>query len=178
MTDTESLAQAIDEEVRLSPYDPVWPSMFEIERERITALCSPHFLDVQHIGSTAVPGTPSKPVIDIMAGIVDMSVAEKLMRMLLDCGGYVTSEQFNATLSDRLWLMRHANGRRTHHLHIVVHGGAQWRLRLNFRNALRSNYELAARYHKLKITLADQIGYDREEYTRAKKDFVLAFSGA
>ncbi|MFY0989580.1 GrpB family protein [Halomonas sp. C05BenzN] len=171
MTDTESLERAIHERVMLVPSDPSWPARFDAERRRLLERFPAELLDVRHIGSTAIPGMPAKPIIDVMAGVVSMAVADTLFDPLLDFG-YVTSLEFNAGLTDRRWFMRHANGRRTHHLHVVVHDGDLWRQRLAFRDALRGDPVLAARYAALKRELASRHHRDREAYTRAKGDFI------
>ena len=173
MTESESLERAIREEVALVPYDSLWPDAFTTERERLTSLFPSQLLDVQHFGSTAVPGMPAKPIIDLLAGVESMAVADLLVEPLLN-SNYATSTEFNASLTDRRWFMRWANGRRTHHLHVVVLGGVEWRRRLHFRDVLRSNTELAHRYALLKKELAVHHGADREAYTRAKSEFVLS----
>lgn len=176
MTDDESLQLAIDEAVSLRPYDRNWPVLFEVERQRLLALFPGQMLDAQHFGSTAVEGMAAKPIIDILAGVPSMAVADLLIAPLTR-SGYATSAEFNATLSDRRWLMRHAQGRRTHHLHLVVLGAAAWRQRLHFRDALRADPELADRYLALKSRLALQHAADRERYTREKAGFVFSVSG-
>lgn len=175
MTESESLKRAIHEEVALVPYDPQWPSLFEAERERLERLF-PQFVDIQHFGSTAIPGMPAKPIIDLLGGVESMAVADSLVEPLLN-SRYTTSAEFNATLIDRRWFMRWASGRRTHHLHIVLFGGAEWRRRLRFRDMLRSDAEFAHRYALLKEELAAQHSVDREAYTRAKSEFVLSVIG-
>jgi len=176
VTESESLKRAIQEEVALVPYDPQWPSLFEAERNRLVRLFPTQFVDIQHFGSTAIPGMPAKPVIDLLAGVESMAIADSLVEPLLN-SSYTTSAEFNATLVDRRWFMRWANGRRTHHLHIVVHGGAEWRRRLRFRDMLRTDAELAHRYALLKGELAAQHSVDREAYTCAKSEFVLSVVG-
>lgn len=176
MTESESLERAIREEVALVPWDPSWTSLFETERERLMGLFPSQLLDVQHFGSTAIPGMPAKPIIDILAAVESMAVAQSLTRPLLQ-SSYTTSAEFNATLADRRWFMRWANGRRTHHLHIVVLGGTEWRRRLRFRDVLRADPQLAHRYALLKQELTVQHNADREAYTHAKTAFVLSVAG-
>jgi GrpB-like predicted nucleotidyltransferase (UPF0157 family) len=173
MTDEESLQRAIHERVILVPYDPDWPTRFAVERERLLGLFPTALREVQHIGSTAVPSLPAKPIIDLMAGVASLDVADGLIAPLLE-SGYVTSAEFNAALSDRRWLMRHADGHRTHHLHLVVHGERLWHERLAFRDALRSDPALAERYALLKAELAARHPDDREAYTRTKGEFIRA----
>ena len=76
MTEQESLVAAVHEEVKLHPYDPAWPSMFAAERQRLLALLPGAILLVEHIGSTAVPGMLSKPIIDLLAGVESMALAK------------------------------------------------------------------------------------------------------
>jgi len=99
--------------------------------------------------------------------------ADALIELLL-ASGYTTSAEFNATLTDRRWFMRHAMGRRTHHLHVVVFDGPQWHERLRFRDALRADARLAATYAALKARLVLEHRTDREAYTEAKAGFVRA----
>lgn len=173
MTEEESLHAAIYEDVELHSYDFSWPRLFEVERERLTSLYPGNFIDVQHIGSTAIPGLIAKPIIDILAGVQSITVAEQLA-LPLCLSGYTTSAELNESLSDRKWLMRWENGHRTHHLHLVVHGSTAWHERLKFRDALRSNPESAAKYAALKTQLAATYPKDREAYTDAKAEFVRA----
>ncbi|WP_320410516.1 GrpB family protein [Ensifer sp. LC499] len=47
--------------ITLVDYDSCWPSLFEERAPAITALLSPFVNEIQHIGSTAVPGLAAKP---------------------------------------------------------------------------------------------------------------------
>ncbi|NIC04890.1 GrpB family protein [Billgrantia bachuensis] len=177
MNEAQSLQRAIDEPVHMVDYDSAWPARFDTERRRLLERFPAELLDVQHIGSTAIPGMTAKSIIDIMAGVASMTVADTLFEPLLGYG-YVTSREFNAGLTDRRWFMRHAHGRRTHHLHVVVHDSTLWRQRLAFRNALRADPTQAIRYATLKRELASSHQTDREAYTRAKGDFVRSIVGS
>ena len=173
MTDEESLCAAIHEHVALHPHDASWPARFGAERDRLLALFPAIRVEVQHIGSTAVCGLVAKPIIDLLAGVESMAVAATLAPALCKAG-YTTSADFNASLADRQWFMRWADGRRTHHLHVVVHGGSVWHERLRFRDALRSSAALSERYAVLKSSLAGLHPNDREAYTDAKAGFIRA----
>ena len=169
--DARSLAAAIEESVSLHAPDPAWAGAFELERDRLLTLVPGVFVEIAHIGSTAVPGLAAKPIIDILAGVASLEGVDALVDRLCE-HGYATSNAFNATLTDRRWLMRWKDGHRTHHLHVVAHGGRPWRERLGFRDALRADPALAQRYAALKTRLAAEHRADREAYTAAKADFV------
>jgi GrpB-like predicted nucleotidyltransferase (UPF0157 family) len=56
--------------VEVLPYDDSWPAMFASEKELLAQVQSPWLAgEIEHVGSTAIPGMPAKPVIDIMAPI-------------------------------------------------------------------------------------------------------------
>jgi GrpB-like predicted nucleotidyltransferase (UPF0157 family) len=162
--------------VRLHPYDPEWPPAFAAECHRLLSLLPDAFVAIEHFGSTAVPGLMAKPIIDLLAGVRSMAVAEALTQPLI-AARYTTSSEFNDSLTDRKWFMRWADGHRTHHLHVVVHGSAAWQERIGFRDALRADPSLAARYAALKQKLAVEFAADREAYTNAKAEFVRASLG-
>lgn len=166
-----SLSSALNESVALLPYDPAWPGQFEAERTRLLDAFPGAFLAIEHFGSTAVPGLRAKPIIDILAGVESMARADALLDPLCECR-YTTSEAFNAGLVGRRWLMRFSRGRRTHHLHLVVHGSLQWRRRIRFRDALRADPGVAGEYQTLKEHLAEKFRADREAYSTAKDDFI------
>jgi GrpB-like predicted nucleotidyltransferase (UPF0157 family) len=163
---------AIHEEVSLAAYDAAWVARFVAERARLHAEF-PQLLEIEHFGSTAVPGMPAKPIIDILAGVESMAIADALFEPIL-AFGYTTSRAFNAMLADRRWFMRCANGRRTHHLHVVVFEGQAWTARIRFRDMLRSSTLLALQYAELKSALAVRYRHDREAYSEAKSAFVAA----
>lgn len=171
MTTDDSLNHAISEEVRLTAHDSQWAVRFVTERDRLMALLPGRFAAIEHIGSTGIARLAAKPIIDILAGVSAISEADALLQPLC-ANGYETSAEFNATLPDRRWLMRHACGRRTHHLHLVVFGGEPWVQHLQFRDLLRADAAIAARYERLKQELAEQYRHDREAYTHAKAAFI------
>ncbi|RBI66403.1 GrpB family protein [Vreelandella sulfidaeris] len=171
MDEAESLNRAIHEEVALFPYDANWPAMFEDERNRLLHVFPRDFLAIEHVGSTAVPGLSAKPIIDILAGVDSMARADALMEPLCRAK-YATSMEFNASLVGRRWLMRWAEGRRTHHLHLMVFSSPEWEQRLAFRDILCANANMAKQYERNKRRWATEFRSDREAYTAAKRDFI------
>ena len=58
--------------VVIVPYDPKWPELYKIEREAIKSNMAPYLQAIEHIGSTAIPGLPAKPIIDILGGVFNL----------------------------------------------------------------------------------------------------------
>ena len=61
----------------VADYDPNWPALFEQERASIESALGSLALVIEHIGSTAVPGLPSKPIIDLLVGVPSLEEARK-----------------------------------------------------------------------------------------------------
>lgn len=155
-----------DATVEIVDHDPAWAERFTAEHERLAPLLGD--AEIHHIGSTAVPGLAAKPVIDLMALVGDVDAP---VETLVQRGGYVFPEAFNATLCDRRWLCRPSAAHRTHHLHLVSDREELGR-HLRFRDGLRADPGLAAQYAMLKRELAARFPDDRERYSEAKAAFV------
>ena len=55
------------------PYGSHWPRRFAEERLVLAAVFAGTEAVIEHVGRTAVPGLGSKPVIDVMVGVPDVS---------------------------------------------------------------------------------------------------------
>jgi GrpB-like predicted nucleotidyltransferase (UPF0157 family) len=167
----DSLESAINESISIHSYDPRWPAQFEKEKARLFGVFSQDLLEIEHIGSTAVPGLAAKPIIDMMAGVRMISMADSLLAPLRDFG-YATPSNCNHGLTDRRWLLRHRAGHRTHHLHLVELGSWIWIRTIRFREILRADPEMAKQYQALKYQLACTAGIDRDTYILKKGQYV------
>ncbi len=158
-----------DAPVEVVPYDDSWPARFRAERLLLEKVLAPWLAgSIEHIGSTAVPLLPAKPVIDIMAPVRTLEGSRGAIEAATEVG-YVYYP-YKAELMH--WLCKPSPHLRTHHLHLVPFGSELWRRQLGFRDALRRSPALAAEYAELKVRLAERFRLDREAYTEAKAPFV------
>ena len=67
----------VDRFIRVVPYDPRWPIQFESEARVIKKALGDNCVDVQHMGSTSVPGLAAKPVIDMIPVVWDIMKVDK-----------------------------------------------------------------------------------------------------
>lgn len=155
--------------IEVLPYDPAWPKKFEEERDRLQGALEPWLSGpIEHVGSTAVAGLLAKPVIDIMAPVEDLDSSRPAIEALKGSG----YRYFPYKADQMHWFCKPSPAHRTHHLHLIPYEGPLWRARLAFRDALRSDPDLAARYARLKEDLARKFRLDREAYTDAKAPFI------
>ncbi len=150
-------------------YDPRWPDEFDREAGYLR-----HALDglpfvIEHVGSTAVPGLPAKPLIDIAVGLVGREALEEARRRLVT-GGYDDRGDFGE--HGGVIVAKGPESDRTHLLHLVELGSRQWRRYLAFRDRLRVDPALRVQYAALKSGLAKDFWNDRSAYLEGKRAFV------
>jgi len=150
-------------------YDPAWPDKFEQERRLLSAAIGGWVSGgIHHVGSTAVPGLPAKPIVDILVGIRSLDQG----RSCLDSLAALEYVYAPYLAEEMLWLCKPRPARRTHHLHLVPTGSQRYRDELAFRDRLREDGGIAADYVALKRRLASRFENDREAYTAAKSGFI------
>jgi GrpB-like predicted nucleotidyltransferase (UPF0157 family) len=161
-------------ELEIVAYDPRWPAEFAAERARIAAALGPLALRIDHNGSTSVPGLAAKPVIDIQVSVARLAPLEPFEAPLTGIG-YTHMPHPDDDFAP--FFHRPARWPHTHHVHVVLAGGAEERKTLAFRDYLREHDEAAREYERLKRGLAGRFSAagseSREAYANAKTDFVV-----
>lgn len=155
------------------PYDAGWPGRFRIESQLLHVALATLKPVIEHIGSTSVPGLAAKPIIDMLVGVPSLAAFES-QAPRLEVFGYQYIPEYERVLPERRFFKRVVNGVRTHHVHVVDHSGVYWKRYMKFRNSLREDAWLAARYAELKRRLAVRHRFDRDAYTNGKTGFVEA----
>lgn len=152
---------------RLRPYTVRWAELFVIEATAIRGALGALALDVQHVGSTAVPGLAAKPILDIAVAVAELEQFRQCIAPLVALGyehapwaGIPNDEVFGKGAS------------RTHLLHVVRFDSDEWRNYLHFRDRLRRDSALARQYEALKVTLTKTHSTDRVAYTAGKQAFI------
>jgi GrpB-like predicted nucleotidyltransferase (UPF0157 family) len=154
----------------LSAYSPMWPAVFDMEKERLARIFQ-GAAQIEHIGSTAVPGLGAKPIIDILVGTPDLAIVERRIPDLA-AEGFRYVPEFEKSIPERRYFTKEDGQPGHFHLHAVVLDTHFWKRHLAFRDALRRDPELAQRYWKLKQRLASRFAHDRDAYTQAKAVFI------
>jgi len=147
-----------------------WHELYKRHRRALLERVGHLVVDVQHVGSTAVPGLDAKPILDIAVAVSSTEVISQLERPL-DELGYIYRGDAGAN-GGRLFVKESAPDVRTHHLHVVDADDPQWREWLLFRDKLRTDEALRARYAALKKDLQERFAEDRRGYTEAKTEFI------
>lgn len=155
-------------EIRVVAHEPAWQVAFELQRRRIAGALGERARRIDHVGSTAVPDLPAKPIVDIDLSVEDPG-DEASYVPALQAAGYVLR-------------VREPGHRmlRTPELDVHVHVcavGSEWERRhLLFRDRLRADASDRAWYAATKLELARHDWPDMNAYAAAKSDVIAAIS--
>ena len=152
----------------IADYDEGWPARFAQVAQPVRDAVADLGAEVEHVGSTSVPGLAAKPVIDVDVVVRspdDVAAAIQRLRSL----GYVYQGDKGVRGREAfLW----PPDAEPHHLYVVVAGSQPHRDHVRFRDYLRQHPEVANDYAALKRSLASEHRDDRLGYTDAKSEFV------
>ncbi len=149
-------------EVGLHDHDDRWASTFLDHRRRILAALPG--ADVQHIGSTSVPGLAAKPIVDIVVTVDDITAEEDYLDALLAAGYELRVREPGHRLV--------RTPARDVHVHVYERGDPAVDDYLLLRDHLRSDADDRARYESTKRTLLSRRWDDMNDYADAKTDVI------
>ena len=143
-----------DLKLAIEPYNPEWPVRFEHERRRLAAALGEAALDIQHIGSTAIPGLASKNIIDLFIALDGPPTAHEALTALSQRG----YESYGNSPIDpeTLWLWRCEAEGPAFVAHLCDHRRSWLTTAVNFRDYLLAHPEEKQRYVDAKIQAARQ----------------------
>ena len=156
-----------DAPIQLAEYDPEWPRLFEGEATRIRGALADRALQIEHVGSTSVPGLPAKPLIDILLVVHD-SADEAAYVPQMEAAGYVLRVREPDWFEHRLFKGPDTNV----NIHVFSEGAAEIGRMLRFRDWLRENERDRELYLRTKRELARREWKYVQNYADAKSSVV------
>ena len=149
--------------ILIQDYDPRWPALFAREARRIRAALGSRALQIEHAGSTSVPGLAAKPIIDVILAVTDSS-DEGAYVPDLEAAGYVLRIREPNDSEHRMF-----KGPDTDiNLHVYSHGCPEIDRMLMFRDWLRGNAGDRDLYARTKLALAQREWRHVQNYADAK----------
>lgn len=156
--------------VQLEPHDKQWDEAAIQTIKNLKSILGDDAVDIQHIGSTAIPAIKAKPIIDIVVGVTDfdriISYNEQLQKEGIFYRGSDVEHQLLYVMGDE------ESDTRTHHIHIVKWNGTEWKNYIHFRDYLNDNENMALQYQKVKEELESKYADNRGLYTKGKKEII------
>ena len=154
--------------VEVVSHDPNWQQNFKEEANKIKKALKDIFVNIYHIGSTAIPTIKAKPIIDIMVEVKDINEVDRYNKQM-EKSGYVALGEYGIT---KRRFFQKVGRRRTHHVHIFEEGSPQIKKHINFRDYLIAHPKIAKEYSRLKEKLAKKYQYDINKYQKGKDSFI------
>ena len=155
-------------DVEIVDYSPQWVEIFSTERECLLANTEIHFIELEHVGSTAIPGQRAKPIIDMMAAVHSLNELDSFLPQLSNYGYQI----IETGMPNRHFLRRQDASSQTFHLHIVELSTWDERNERLMRDYLLEHPQEVNAYGKLKDELANTYAEDSLAYTKAKTRFI------
>jgi GrpB-like predicted nucleotidyltransferase (UPF0157 family) len=156
-----------DHTIKLVDFNQTWAEQFNTEKLKLHDALSAFSHEIEHIGSTAVPNTPAKPIIDIAIRLESLKLVPRLIPPLSKLS-YAYRGEYG--LPGRHFFVK--GDPKEFHLHIVDQTTEHWQKWIKFCDILQSNETLKQQYIELKQNLAEKYALQREKYTESKSEFI------
>ncbi len=166
MTTVEIFGGTDKRELFLVEHDPAWAAAYAEHERRIRAALGAAAVQVEHIGSTSVPGLAAKPIIDVLVTVEDLTAEEDHLDRLLDAGYVLRVREPGHRLVRTPAL--------DVHVHVLEAGAEAAEDYLIFRDRLRSDPSDRELYERTKRALVEQDWPDMNAYADAKTEVVVA----
>ena len=153
--------------ILLVDYDPAWPGLFERENARIRAALGERVVQLEHTGSTSVPGLAAKPCVDMTLVVPDSS-DEASYVSALEAAGYVLVIREPDWYEHRVFKGPDTNV----NLHVFSPGCQEIERMVGFRDWLQTHDEDRDLYERTKRELATREWKFVQNYADAKTDVV------
>jgi len=152
--------------VELAKHSRLWKWKFRKEKALLRAFLRGDILDIEHVGSTAVPDMIAKPIIDLVATVSNFELAFDYVHKIEKIGYEYKGE--NAELRQYFFVK---GTPAAYHLYVQERFADVFG-RIAFRDCLMRNSEIAFRYAELKRTLAASDSVDIRTYQEGKRGFI------
>lgn len=156
----------------LVPHSAEWKGWYLSEACGLRNLLHGEILELNHIGSTAVPAIMAKPIVDIL---LEVRAVESFpeVKQLLESDGWICMRTDKSRVSFNKGYTSEGYADKVYHLHLRTKGD---NAELYFRDYLQENVSVAKSYEKLKIELWHRYEHNRDAYTDAKSNFVNKYT--
>jgi len=161
------------------PYNSMFPRFFESEKERLQKFLGKS-IQIDHIGSTSVPGLGGKGVIDISVVVPKKDWAKTSKN--LKTAGYEYKKKDAESEKERLFFMANLPdkelGTRLYHIHLSYPESPEFKREIGFRDYLRKHAGTLKEYTKIKMKAAEEAqkfttkNKMRNTYNTIKTDFI------
>lgn len=153
-------------------YSSEYPVFFSSEKKKIIKILG-STVNIEHVGSTAIPFLGGKGIIDIAIGVSKLKLRE--VKNKLEDAGYEFRDK--ASCPKRLFFRidyPYKNEKRRVHIHLTEFNSQNWKELTIFRDYLLKNPDIVKQYIKIKKEGVKKALGDGEKYKKYKENFIKA----
>jgi len=156
--------------VVLNEYNPKYKELFEEEKANLMRYLGDEVVQIEHIGSTSMPGIVSKPIIDMVVAVKDLRKIGEIEKILTE-KGYIYKGPISA-IDDRYQFLIGNSVKRDFHIYFTALNSDVWYDFVLYRDYMLSHPEELREYEELKIKLAKLYPNDRRNYLKHKQVYI------
>ena len=161
--------------VRLMHYDPSWRQEFAQTRSSLLYACEGWLAEIEHIGSTAIPGLIAQPTIDVIAAVSDeQDIDQAAFR--IEGLNFKSSELDTSILLTKPRHLLEGQSEPTHRVFLTVLGSPLWKSTIMLRDYFLQSPEAAVQYEEVKMLNWKRFKGDREKYETGKLGYLTHVS--
>jgi GrpB-like predicted nucleotidyltransferase (UPF0157 family) len=164
-----SLDDRVDPAVRIVEYDAAWAIEAREELHRLKEALGPVAVRLEHVGSTAVPGLATNPILDLQLSVAAIEPRASYVEPLEGLGYLFVPAPESP---DYHFFAKPPERPRSHHLHVCELGSEHEFRHLAVRDFLRTYGDEAAKYAALKRQVVARHPRDRLAYIAGKVQYV------
>lgn len=153
--------------ILIEDYDPAWADRFAAASSLLSEVLGDLIINVEHVGSTSVPGLAAKPIIDIDL-LIEETAEESRYVPALEWAGYRLVLRESWWYGHRMLVSPEADI----NLHVWPQGAPEPIRHRLFRDWLRSHPEDRELYAATKRRLARDTARQPGDYSLAKNDVI------
>ncbi len=131
----------------------------------------PKDVQIEHVGSTAIPSMYGKNIIDVLIGVENNSDFENISNILED-NNYIPSEKSKTDTYQFFASTSNETESGDTHIHLVIKNTQRFNDFIILRNYLLNDKKEAKNYSDLKRKLIKDGVTDRKEYKKKKSEYV------
>jgi GrpB-like predicted nucleotidyltransferase (UPF0157 family) len=165
---TASSGRPVADPIEVVAYRDAWVAAFGEWRERLHSALGEAAVRIEHAGSTAMPGLPAKPIIDVQVSVADVEEETSYVPAIEGLG---VSLRFREP--EHRYFRPAGDEPRTVQIHVCTAGGECEREHVVFRDYLRADLQARPAYARLKQEFGARYRDDRLAYNEGKTGFVL-----
>ncbi|MGI5915688.1 MAG: GrpB family protein [Anaerolineae bacterium] len=155
--------------VIVEPWDPNWRTLYHQGAKEVADALGDEVVAIHHIGSTAVPGLPAKPIIDILVAVHDVVRLDALDERMLSRGYRPRGEN---GIPGRRYYVKGTDDEHLYHVHAFRHNDPQVARHLTLVKYLRMHPQEVMAYGRFKTALAKRFPDDIGAYVAGKAAFM------